>query len=193
MNLGAVVLAAGQSQRMGAAKLVQLRDGISLVAHALRPLLDLSLTQIVVVSSEASGVVSALPDAGLIRVVNNPHPERGLSSSLSLGIAALATTIEAAFIVLADMPCVARETYLRLIEARQPQDLAVIPVFAGRRCNPVLLSARGFHLVEPLRGDLGLRELLRDASKVREVLADDPGVVVDIDTPEELDRWRSER
>lgn len=189
MSIAAVLLAAGQSRRMGAVKLVQVRDGLSLAAHALRPLLEIPLTQIVVVVGAESAVAEALPRDARMRIVLNVAPERGLASSLALGVAALMPQIDAAFIVLADMPKVVPETYRRLIAARQTEDLAVVPAYAGRRCNPVLLCARGFALVEQLQGDRGLRALLVGASGVRELPVDDPGVAIDIDTPNDLERW----
>lgn len=192
MNCGAVLLAAGLSRRAGEPKLLAQRHGVSLLHYCLRPLLALQLVPIVAVVSEQSQARALLQDQGGVELVTNPDPQRGLSSSLQLGVAALPPTINPAFVVLSDMPEVSLGTYRSLYEALGPRDFAVVPSYAGRRGHPLLLSYLAFPHLLSLSGDLGLRHVLRSqADAVREVPVSDSGVLVDIDDRRDLDSWRN--
>ncbi|MBS7455585.1 nucleotidyltransferase family protein [Coralloluteibacterium stylophorae] len=190
----AVVLAAGLSRRMDGRKLLLSADGSSLLEQAMRPLRDLGLDQVVLVTSEAAGTSDLdLPCPHLQRIAN-PTPEAGLAGSLRRGLDALREDIDQAFVVLADMPSVQEETYRRLreaYEADREERIAAIPVHAGAPGNPVLLGRSAIGMARRLDGDAGLRSVLRDAGHhVLRVEVDDPGIHVDIDTPEDLERWR---
>lgn len=96
--------------------------------------------------------------------------------------------IGAVIVCLADMPLVRPATLRALVDAwsTDPAIHAALPVHAGRRGNPVLLGRARFDDVLALRGDVGARGLLGDGAGVLEVVVDDPGVLVDHDTPEAL-------
>jgi molybdenum cofactor cytidylyltransferase len=87
------------------------------------------------------------------------------------------------------MPTVSTDTIRRLVEAfrTDAEGGAYVPVHAGRRGNPVLWAAELFPQLLRLRGDSGARSLLSaNVEAVREVAVDDPGVLADVDTPQDL-------
>jgi molybdenum cofactor cytidylyltransferase len=86
------------------------------------------------------------------------------------------------------MPRVKASTLRALISAAQtPGVKAVVPAYAGRRGNPVLLKRALFPSIMALHGDSGARKLLDAAGEAVLVLeVDDPGVLADFDTPEAL-------
>lgn len=173
----AIVLAAGQSLRFGAAnKLLALVDGVPLAAHIAGGLSRLPLTQrLAVVSDEA---VSALFEAAGFRIVRNTAPADGLGASLTLGRAALGPA-NRVLICLADMPDVS-ENHLRRLLAVATDDI-VASSAPGHR-GPPLVVPRPTLMAARLVGDAGLRDLLADARFVETA----PAELRDIDRPADL-------
>jgi molybdenum cofactor cytidylyltransferase len=198
-EIAAIVLAAGAASRYRAAggpeptKLVADFDGEPMVRAAVRAALAADLAVVVVTGHAHELVEAAL--AGLdLEIVHNADFATGLASSLQTGVATLPASVLGAVVLLGDMPRVAPGVLARLVEAfaARPDALAVIPLFEGRRGNPVLLSRKLFAEVEKLRGDAGARPLLEraDPAGIVEVELGDLGVVFDIDTPDDLARAR---
>lgn len=187
-RVAAIVAAAGSSRRYGAAsKLHALLDGTPLLAHVLRTLARVPLAaRLVVTAPDDPATLDLLTGAACAHTVN-PDPAAGIGSSIAHGIRDLPAGIDGAFIVLADMPFATLDTYGLLLAAFEglPADAIVAPVCAGRRGHPVLFGAAHFPALAALTGDTGARALLR-GGRVVEIAVEDPGVLTDIDTPEEL-------
>ena len=192
-RIGAILLAAGQSRRMGGQnKLLRDMDGAPLAARALSTLLQAGLeTPVVAVTGHAAGAVgeALLGSAGdaALRLVHNPDYAAGLSTSLAAGLAATEPGWDGVIVMLADMPGVTPRALRRLIAAFNPVEgrSIVVPTFQGKRGNPVLWAARYWPAMRALSGDSGAKHLIGDhADQVAEVEMDDPGVLVDLDTPE---------
>jgi molybdenum cofactor cytidylyltransferase len=190
-----VVLAAGRSDRWGPGnKLLAPVGGVPMARRVVLRALDASLDPIVVVTGhDGVRVRGALRDLP-VHLVHNPSHDRGLSSSLARGIERLGAEVEAAFILLADMPGV-RPLHLNTLAAAWDPESGVevcVPTWEGRRGNPVLWGARFFPELQTLQGDRGARDLLeRHREAVREVPMPDDGVVLDVDTPAALDRLQA--
>jgi molybdenum cofactor cytidylyltransferase len=191
-----VILAAGEASRFRAAagasgpvtKLVAQHEGKALIRHVAEAALGAGLAPVIVVTGHAeAAVANAL--AGLdVTLVRNPDYASGMASSLKAGLAA-APAVDAAMVLLGDMPLVSTSLIARLVQAfrDQPRAAAVLPVHAGVRGNPVLLSAALFPDLAKLTGDAGARQILRgrDADVV-EVVVDEPATRLDVDTPDAL-------
>lgn len=191
-RIAAVILAAGRSSRMGGRnKLLAELDGRPLIARTVSAVLASRARPILVVTGhDAQALRAALAGvADQIAFVHNDAHEGGLGSSLRAGVAALDADVEAALIVLADMPRL-RAAQIDAVAAAFRSDAErdiCAPFFAGRRGNPVLFPARCFPALRSLTGDRGGRDLLRDqAERVVAVEVDGDGVLADVDTPEEL-------
>jgi molybdenum cofactor cytidylyltransferase len=190
IRVGAVLLAAGLSRRMGGAnKLLAELDGAPVVARAADAVLASRARPVLVVTGhEADRVRAALAGRALV-FAHNPDHADGLSSSLRAGIAALGEGLDGAVVCLADMPWVRPahiEALIAAFEASRARPICV-PSFAGRRGNPVLWPARYFAAIAALKGDAGARVLLgAHAAEVCDVPVADPGVTLDVDTPAEL-------
>lgn len=194
MSVAAVILAAGRGSRFaGAPKMLAELDGRPLVRHAADAAAAAGLAPVVaVLGHEGDAVAAAL--AGLdIVLVRNPAYADGLSTSLRAGFAALPVASEAAVVLLGDMPRVAAPLVSRLAgawtEAGRPA--ALVPTFAGRRGNPVVLSAALAPEIARLAGDAGAGPLLRGRADVVEIALDDPAVALDVDTADALERLRA--
>lgn len=187
-KIAAVVLAAGQSRRMGANKLVLTLEGKPVVRHVLDAIAGSRIaTAFVVLGHEAEQVQAALAQADA-RFVVNADFDGGLSTSLKAGLAALPPEYDGAMIFLGDMPDIDPALIDRMIEAFDPgrMQAIVVPKREGRRGHPVLWG-KGFFplLLQETQGDSGARHLIGQyADWVAEIEADDDGVLVDLDTPE---------
>ena len=193
-RIAALVLAAGRSTRMGPDHKLLLQDASGL-AMAASVAAACSASQadwlIVVTGHQADRVTQAMRTIRLradARFVYAPDHETGLSASLRAGLAALPAQADGVLVCLADMPHVGPATMDRLIAASGPGRAsdAVVPVWQGRRGNPVLWNRRCFAVLAGLSGDTGGRQLLQGAGTVvHEVPVDSPGVLTDCDTPEQ--------
>jgi molybdenum cofactor cytidylyltransferase len=188
-GVAAIVLAAGQGARFGSDfKLLATLDGAPLVRRTTEAALASDAHPIIVVlGHRCAEVAQALRDFD-VTIIENIFYRDGLSTSLKAGFAALSPAVEAAVVLLGDMPRVSERTINQLIAcwraAGRPS--AVIPTLAGRRGNPVVLSQALAPEIANLTGDAGAGRLLRDWPGVLEVAVDDPAVLEDIDTPEAL-------
>jgi molybdenum cofactor cytidylyltransferase len=190
-SVAAIVLAAGSSRRMGPAnKLLTHWRGRSLVRHVARTAVNSLAVETIVVTGHESEVVARELDGLKIRIVDNPHFADGLSSSLATGINALAEAQAGAVILLADMPMLHIDTLNKLIEAfEETKGMSIcVPVCGGRRGNPVVWPSQFFPEILQLSGDRGARDLLKThKDRVREVNFIDSGVLIDIDSPDDMD------
>ena len=189
-HVGALVLAAGQSRRMGTLnKLLIEIDGVPMVRRVVEMLRQSKVDPIVVVTGhEHERIAAALKDLG-VTLAHNPEFAQGLSTSLKAGIAALSGDVDGALVCLGDMPRVTAAEVDRLIGAFNPVEGRgiVVPTLNGKRGNPVLWSKRFFPEMSQVAGDVGARHLIGAYPEmVAEVEMAGDGVLTDIDTPQAL-------
>ena len=195
-HVSAVVLAAGRSTRMGTVnKLLVTLDGRMMVRAVVDALGGSSVGPIVVVTGhESERVEEALAGAD-VRLVRNPEYRQGLSGSLRIGLAALPESTQGAVICLGDMPLVTSKHVDKLVAAFDPGEgrEICVPVFEGKRGNPVLFARRFFDEMTAVRGDVGARHLIGEYEEyVCEVAMGDRAVLVDVDSPQALLRIEDE-
>jgi molybdenum cofactor cytidylyltransferase len=183
----AIVLAAGRSTRMGTQKLLLPYLGKTIIGHVVDEVRRSPVDHAFVVTGEDhEGVVAALADRGL-NFVRNLDPGADMLSSLRCGVRALPAGCKAVLIVLGDQPAVTGEVISSVIDGhRLHGDSIVVPVYGGRRGHPVLISMRYAREVLTAFDGVGLRGLLTaHPQDVVEVPVDVPGVLEDVDTPED--------
>ena len=189
-NVSAVVLAAGRSTRMGPVnKLVASFGGRAMVRVVVDALGGSSVRPVVVVTGHEAGRVEAALAGTGVRLVHNPEHRQGLSTSIRAGLAALPESAQAAVICLGDMPLVTPAHVDKLVAAFDPAEgrEICVPVFEGKRGNPVLFARRFFDEIATVRGDVGARHLIGEYEEyVCEVAVDDRAVLVDVDSPRAL-------
>jgi molybdenum cofactor cytidylyltransferase len=192
LAVASIVLAAGRSSRMGERhKLLAQVGGASLVARVVDAALQSNLMSTsVVVGHRAHDLERELLGKD-VTLVNSPNYERGLAESLKAGLASLAVRIDGVMILLADMPFVAGEHINALADEfnRARGIKIVVPVWEGRRGNPVIWPARYIPKMMTLRGDEGARSILQacaESDVIRVIMSSD-AVVIDVDTPAQLD------
>lgn len=188
-GVAAIILAAGLGSRFGggAKPLARFRDA-PMLSHVLAAAQGSRARPVIVVTGhDHEAIVAACADTHA-ELVHNVDYRSGLAGSLKVGMRALPEDCGGALVLLADMPLVRSATLDTLIVRfmQEPDCAACVPVHAGRRGNPVLLSRRLAPEIEALRGDRGAGPLLRGRGDVVEVAVDDPGIHLDADTPQAL-------
>lgn len=184
----AIVLAAGKSERIGRPKpLLPTGDGTSFLEAILETMTGTAVDEVrVVVGHEAEQVIDV---GGLVRhvIVHNREFERGMLSSVQAGIRALPSGTTAFLVWPVDQPLVRADTVDRIIDAwKRRHAPVVVPTHHGKRGHPTLFSAK--LSAELLRApeDEGARAVVHAHEKnLVEVEVDDPGILTDIDTPQE--------
>ncbi len=183
MKVAGIVLAAGAGRRFGGAKQLASLDGRPLLAHVLANASALD-PLIVVLGAHAEAIRAAVDLAG-VEAVECADWAEGQSASLRAGVAA-AGPVDAAVVLLGDMPFVTPEVIAGALDQLTARHDAVRTLYAGRPGHPVVLGRRVLEQVATLTGDVGARDLLR-SFRVREWEAGQLCDPTDIDTPEQLD------
>ncbi len=186
----AVVLAAGQSRRMGKDnKLLAPVDGAPMVAKVVAAAQASRAHPVVVVTGHEADQVAAVLKASGVTLHHNADYSAGLSTSLRVGLAALPGDTDGALICLGDMPRITAAHLDKLIAAFDPDEgrAICVPTKDGKRGNPVLWSARFFPDMKRITGDVGARHIIgENADLVVEVAIEDDAIFLDLDTPAAL-------
>jgi molybdenum cofactor cytidylyltransferase len=191
--ISAIVLAAGESKRMGRPKQMLAWQGKTLLRHVLESLINSDADEIILVlGHEAEAIRKSLPEFQ-IKIVTNPDYKEGMASSLRQGLLAMDPKSEAFLVLLADQPGIGPEIINHMIrEFRQanPKRGIVRPVYHGLRGHPVLIGAQYLQEARQLQGDVGARQILIDHPEdILEIDVDQDAVLKDIDTPEEYRKY----
>ena len=197
-RLAAIVLAAGRSSRMGDLKPLLQAEGKPLLAWAIRAFKQAGVTDVTVVVGHRRDDVAAVASAEGAEVLTNAEPDAGMYSSLRVGVLGLDDAVTRFFVLPADVPLVRPETVGRV--AREARAAALVdggraevavPLHGGVVGHPPLISAALLDEIRHSDPPGGLRELLDGhAGSTLLVPVDDPGVLLDADTPDDLARLR---
>lgn len=186
-----ILLAAGAGRRFGEPVSKLLAGSPPLILHTLATLragLGSAVPILAVVRPEATALQVLLADQG-IDVTVCPEADAGMGTSLAYAAAQVDET-RPVMVALGDMPAIAPATLAAVQSALLDGASLVQPQYQGQRGHPVGFHARWLPALRALRGDTGARQLLRDHSDALLTLpVDDPGIVLDIDTPAQLNQW----
>lgn len=189
-RIAALVLAAGQSRRMGRNnKLLAEIDGIAMVRRTAENILQSRARPVIAVTGHERERTEATLDGLDLSFAHNTAYADGLSTSMKAGIAALDEDVDGILVCLGDMPRVSPETVDKLISAFDPLEgrAICVPTWRGKRGNPVLWARRFFEEMMDVSGDVGARHLIGTHGElVVEVEMKDDGVMIDVDTPDAL-------
>ena len=184
-SIAPVILAAGNSKRMGYPKaLLPLGDELFLT-RILRILREVGLASPrLVLGRDAAQIKESVGDYPA-NIFVNPDPDRGQLSSIQLGISGLPEKFEAAMLWPVDQPAVSIETTRRLIELFVTKDCRIaVPIRNGKRGHPAIFHRTLFHEFMDAPMEKGAKGIIsRYESEACFLLTDEPAAFTDIDTP----------
>ncbi|HTI88916.1 MAG TPA: molybdopterin-binding/glycosyltransferase family 2 protein [Alphaproteobacteria bacterium] len=198
-KIAAIVLAAGQSRRMGVRnKLTICVPGASgdkpMVAQAVDAALASQARPVVVVLGHEQDRVRMLLAGRDLTFTVNPDYAEGLSTSLRAGVRALPPGLDGALVMLGDMPRVGTREIEALTAAFNPVEgrSIVVPTHLGKRGNPVLFGSAYFEAMANASGDTGAKHLIgENEDQVVEVEMASDAILADVDDPAALAGLRS--
>jgi len=183
----AIVLAAGESRRMGTQKLLLPFGEATVIESVVRTALASHVDRaLAVLGSDREAVRAKLEPYGVDFAVNEDFAT-GMLSSVQAGFKALPADAEAAVVMLGDQPFLPARVVDTVIEAyRACGKGIVLPVFRGRRGHPVLVDLKYRDEILALDPGDGLRRLIRaHAEDIFEAEVDDVNILRDLDVPED--------
>ncbi|MGH9556649.1 MAG: nucleotidyltransferase family protein [Terriglobales bacterium] len=192
-SFGGVVLAAGESSRMGQEKALLNYRGVPLLGGAIESLRPHTEMVFVVAGKNAEAISSVVYAAGAFLVIN-PEAERGQFSSLQVGLQeVLNRGRDAAIVLLVDRPAPERETVGQLRQAFVEKSAegiwAVVPEYAGRHGHPMVVGREMMEAFLRAPATSTARDVKNSLpDRVAYVLVNDPLVAVNINTPEDFAR-----
>jgi CTP:molybdopterin cytidylyltransferase MocA len=197
MSLAGLILAAGESRRMGSPKALLEFGGETFLDRLILTLGGACYPVIVVLGCEAQRIRAGLRRAELVAFVTNPDYQRGQLSSLQRGLAAVPPEAEGVLFTPVDYPLVRPSTIARIVrrfQSRQPDERLVVPRSQGRHGHPVCLASDLIPEFLALAGDAQARDVIHGHRKqtVYEDV-DDAGILQDVDDPESYARLTANR
>ncbi len=186
-----LVLAAGMSRRMGDRnKLLLPWKGATMVESVVQSLHQSAVSSTVVVTGHEHQRIEDVLRQEPVTLCYNPAYDQGMGHSLARGISQL-DDADAVVVCLGDMPAVASSVIDQLIAAAgaKAADVIVVPIYRGKRGNPVLVGKSFFDTLLQNEGDRGARFLMRQyPERLIEIDVDDAAILQDFDTPESLEQ-----
>lgn len=192
-TVGGVVLAAGMGTRYtGGNKLLETVDEEPIVRRAVRTFLDTTLDSVVVVVGHETDAIRSALDGLESTIVVNPDYEAGQSTSMRRGVeVGRERDWDAIVFGLGDMPFVRPESIDLLVHADAVTEYTILgAAYEHERGNPMLFDGVHYDELSEIEGDTGGRPLVIESDETALVETDDPGVVRDIDTVEDYERYQ---
>lgn len=184
MFISVIILAAGESKRMGKPKQLLPLGQSTILEQAIDNFLHSKVNEIIVVVGykprETIDLIANRP----VKVALNPDYSQGMSSSIIAGLNIIDHKAEGIMLALADQPFISSQTIDYLLETFTHHcKNIVIPSYKEKRGHPVIFPRKYKKVLASLRGDIGGREIIaRHPEDIFEIAVDCDGVINDIDT-----------
>jgi molybdenum cofactor cytidylyltransferase len=191
-GVSAILLAAGESRRMGALNKLGLPvAGVPLLRHTARTLLSSELDEIVVVVGHEQQTARLLLGDLPLRLVDNARYPEGQMTSVYCGLQALDAPCNGVMVCLSDQPLLTVKDINRLVQVflRQCPTSVLVPTWQGRRGNPIVLAWEHRDAILGGAHHLGCKRLIENnPDLVTPLEMDNDHVVFDLDTPADYQR-----
>ena len=189
-SIEGVLLAAGESRRMGFPKPLLRLGGQTFLEHTAASMLSAVDRLVIVLGAHREAVGAAVPADARINIADNPDYMRGQLSSIKAGLLAISRCAAAVVVHLVDHPTVSPTTFRLLTEEYASSGKPIVLArFQGHRGHPVLFDRSIFDELQQLPVEVGARAVVNAyPDRVSYVDVDDAGVLLDLDTPADLVR-----
>jgi molybdenum cofactor cytidylyltransferase len=183
-----ILLAAGQSRRLGRPKQLLEWNGASLLSRSLRAAQNLQGMPVVVVLGAHADQIRPQLMAESVTIVDNPEWQEGMAASIRVGLGETLNRfaeVDGVIIMVCDQPGLDHHVLQRLVALQRSSGRPVAAAaYAGRLGTPAIFHRSVFPALQQLKGDKGARQLLNEMGEMVAVLPFDAGVM-DIDTEED--------
>ena len=189
-RLEGIILAAGESRRMGYPKPLLKIGHRTFIEHIAETMLSVVPRLVIVLGAHRDRVRAAIPHDARIVIVENPDFARGQLSSLKVGLSAIQSHAAGALVHLGDHPMVQVETFRAIVDSYERAGKPiVIARHNGHRGHPLIFDRELFAELQSCPEEEGARHVVNaDPRRVAYVDSDDPGINLDLDTPSDLAR-----
>lgn len=186
-RVAGIILAAGNSSRMGRPKQLLRFRGHTVIEGIVDNALQSSLCKVVVVLGHRADELQPLLQGLDVTVIINSDYKKGQSTSIQAGLQAVRDDVNAVLFLLGDQPLITPATIDSILSAYQNSAAPIVmPLFQGKRGNPVLFDRQTFNGIDSLSGDTGARVLFQEyADRIVEVPFQDSSIHFDIDTEQD--------
>ncbi len=194
--IAAVVLAAGESSRMGTDKALLMYRGRTFLENIIAALREADILRVVVVLGRHAELIQQSIDLSSVEVVVHQNYRQGQTSSFQAGLRVLAAEEpEGVMLCLVDHPAISVDTVQNLIQHFKACARAlIIPQINGKHGHPVLLGREVFSQIAELGPDQGADTVIhRYRPQTQFVEVTDPGILIDVDDPESYLRLTSQK
>ena len=185
--INAIILAAGQSKRMGKPKPLLRFNDQTFLEQIISVLKQSDVGRITVVLGAEADTIRKSVDLTGTNIVINKDYQRGQLSSLTAGIKESPEDTEAILLCLVDNPFITEEVVSKIIRKfRETNNPIIVPVFNKRRGHPTLFSRSLFNELLSAPEEKGARHVLySNEDKVLELEVSEHGILIGIDTQED--------
>jgi molybdenum cofactor cytidylyltransferase len=182
--ISAILLAAGQSKRMGKPKLLMPFGRSTIIEQAVDNLLGSAADEVIVVLGDRGEAVRRLIAERPVKLAFNPDYVQGMSTSIVAGLNLVDHRTSAVMLALGDQPLIDSQTINRLIAGFLSHDKGIaVPTYRGDRGHPVIFNMTYKEPLLALKGDVGARQIIKEnPGDILEVAVDCAGIQIDIDT-----------
>jgi molybdenum cofactor cytidylyltransferase len=193
LNIAVLILAAGESKRFGKTKQLLSIGTQTVLQKTTGNYTGSNAGQVIVILGHQSEQIAASIRDLPVTVVINKNYKQGMGTSIAAGLAAIKPGTEGIMLALADQPLIDTVTINFLIDAFKSGGKGIIiPVYKGKRGNPVIFDSKYKEQLMLLKGDVGGREIIRNnPGDVLEISVNSEGVLLDIDTEESYNRIKN--
>ena len=193
----AIVLAAGESIRFGAAnKLLTNVYAKPLILHVVNEICKSEIENIYVISGSDHKKINEILNKSRVKVIKNDNQNDGINSSISFGVKKLDKKSPSVMICLADMPLLRTKDYNNILNFEKnkgDESSIIVPFYNGIRGNPVIFGCHFYNELSLLKGDEGGKKLInKNKMNLVKFLSKSKGYFFDIDIQSDILKLNSQ-
>jgi len=190
-----VILAAGESKRMGTPKGLLDYKGKRFILSQVEKIQKMGLSKIIIVLGKSKeDYLQKAPEIKQYNIKTNPHPEKGIFSSIQIGLSGLSEDVFGVFILPVDVPCPQERVWKAMLQNMKSSEVnVVVPSYEGKKGHPVLLSLGFIRYILACKSDSRLDHEIHKQEKqqrVKIISVKDSTILLNLNTIEDWESFK---